>query len=414
MPPPPAALKKKAGTKNPSIFSQEYLIQNHGDIACGILMILALGTVVHATSPYCTAFFGPRHNVTNFESFNSTPAPLFNYGYKDLAMLFSYTLICITVHAIWQEYVLDKLYKKLHLSKSKNAKFFESGQLILFYAASVVWAMSLFNDEAYFRSGLEYLWRDYPYTGMSTWTKLYFIIQLAYWLHNFPELYLQKVRKEDIPARIVYTSLYLITILYAYLTRFWRISLVLLTIHYLIEIFYHLSRLAHFYATTKTGSTSARAVSVYLFKTWNVMFVVGRLASVVLAWLTFWFGLKTSSINKISFTSTLASNANENNGTSNETIIISNFNTPTVRLFTLVVTGVLQFWLVWNFIQFHMRRRREQRSARTASIASPKGSSKPSKSKQQPGLTNGKSENDETSEQQPVLATGGSSAKKGN
>jgi translocating chain-associated membrane protein 1 len=361
--PPPPALKKKSGTKNPPIFSQEYLIQNHGktfenkflfnsqslgDIACGILMIIALGTVVQATSPYCTAFFGPRHNVTNFDSFNSSPPPFFNYGYKDLAMLFSYTLICITAHAIWQEYVLDKLYKKLHLSKSKNAKFFESGQLILFYVTSVLWALMIFNEEGYFRSGLEYLWRDYPYTGMTTWTKLYFIVQVSYWLHNYPELYLQKIRKEDIPARIVYTSLYLITILYAYVTRFWRISIVLLTIHYLIEIFYHASRLAHFYATIKTGSASAKTISTYLFKIWNVVFVIGRLASVVLAWLTFWFGLKTSSINKITFTS---APINENNTTGNESVIISNFNTPTVRLFTLVATGVLQFWLVWNFIQ---------------------------------------------------------------
>jgi len=30
--PPPPALKKKLGTKNPPIFSQEYLIQNHGKI----------------------------------------------------------------------------------------------------------------------------------------------------------------------------------------------------------------------------------------------------------------------------------------------------------------------------------------------------------------------------------------------
>jgi translocating chain-associated membrane protein 1 len=411
MPPPPAALKKKAGTKNPPIFSQEYLIQNHGDIACGILMVIALGTVVHATSSYCTAFFGPRHNVTNFDSFNSSPPPMFNYGYKDLAMLFSYTLICITAHAIWQEYILDKLYKKLHLSKSKNAKFFESGQLILFYIVSVLWAFMLFNDEGYFRSGLEYLWRDYPYTGMSTWTKLYFIIQLAYWLHNFPELYLQKVRKEDIPARIVYTSLYLITILYAYLTRFWRISLVLLTIHYLIEIFYHASRLAYFYATTKTGSISAKTISNYLFQTWNVVFVIGRLASVVLAWLTFWFGLKTSSISKITFTSAPMTNVNENNTALNESVIISNFNTPTVRLFTLVATGVLQFWLVWNFIQFHMRRRREQRSARPIVVASPKV---PNKLKQkQQGLTNGKSENDETIES-PVVSAGSSSNKKSN
>ena len=366
--PAPPALKKKSGSKNPPIFSQEYLIQNHGeftgsmtnskndrtflgDIACVILMVIALGTVVHATSPYCTAFFGPRHNVTNFDSFTSTPSPLFNYGYKDFAMLFSYILICITGHAIWQEYVLDKLYKKLHLSKTKNAKFFESGQLILFYSVSVVWAANIFYEEAYFRSGLDYLWKDYPYTGMTTWTKLYFIIQLSYWLHNYPELYLQKVRKEDIPARVVYTSLYLISILYAYLTRFWRISLVLLTIHYFIEIFYHASRLSHFYTTTKTGSTPVKSVSTTFFKSWNVVFVLGRLASVVLAWLTFWFGLKTSSINKITFASAPLSNTNENESTNNEPVIIANFNTPTVRLFTLVVTGILQFWLVWNFIQ---------------------------------------------------------------
>jgi translocating chain-associated membrane protein 1 len=402
--PPPPALKKKTGTKNPPIFSQEYLIQNHGDIACGILMIIALGTVVHATSSYCTAFFGPRHNVTNFDAFNSSPPPLFNYGYKDLAMLFSYTLVCITAHAIWQEYVLDKLHKKLHLSKTKNAKFFESGQLILFYIVSVIWALILFKDESYFQSGLAYLWRDYPYTGMTTWTKLYFIVQLAYWLHNFPELYLQKVRKEDIPARIVYTSLYLITILYAYLTRFWRISLVLLTIHYLIEAFYHASRLAHFYVGLKTGSTTAKLTAKYIFNTWNVVFVIGRLASVVLAWLTFWFGLKTSSINKITFTSApLLTGIDANNSTLSESTIISNFNTPTIRLFTLGATGVLQFWLVWNFIQFHMRRRREQRGTRPVTVASPKVNNK-LKQKQQ-GLTNGKSETDEPVEQ-PVPAAG--------
>jgi len=58
-----------------------------------------------------------------------------------------------------------------------------------------------------------------------------------------------------------------------------------------------------------------------------------------------------------------------------------------------------------------MRRRREQRSARPTTIASPKVSNK-LKQKQQ-GLTNGKSENDETVEQ-PVVSAGGHSNKKGN
>ncbi|CAF4702699.1 unnamed protein product, partial [Rotaria socialis] len=53
MPPPPAALKKKAASKNPPIFSQEYFIQNHGDIACIMVMILTAGTIFNSTSSYC-------------------------------------------------------------------------------------------------------------------------------------------------------------------------------------------------------------------------------------------------------------------------------------------------------------------------------------------------------------------------
>jgi hypothetical protein len=58
-----------------------------------------------------------------------------------------------------------------------------------------------------------------------------------------------------------------------------------------------------------------------------------------------------------------------------------------------------------------MRRRREQRSARPTSIASPKV---PNKLKQkQQGLSNGKSENDEPVEQS-VTSTGGHNNKKSN
>ncbi|CAF0918821.1 unnamed protein product [Rotaria sp. Silwood1] len=408
MAPPSAILKKKASSKNPPVFSQEFIIQNHGDIACCILMVLTVGTLFHATSSYSGVFFGPRHNVTNFDSYNTIPSPLFNYGYKDLLMLFSYILVCITLHAVWQEYVLDKLNKKLHLSKSKNAKFFESGQLILFYVISILWACIIFKDEAYFQSGLKDLWHDYPYVGMTIWTKFFFIIQISYWLHNFPELYLQKVRKEDIPSRIIYTSLYLITILYGYFTRFWHITLVLLTIHYFIEIFYHLSRLAYFYAATKTHSAKAKTIAKTLFKIWNCVFIVGRLTSIVLTWITFWFGLKNSSVDNISYTSMSPTDSID---ASNESIMVLNFNTPTIRLFTLVTIGALQFWLVWNFIQFQMRRRHGQRSEQSTTTTLTKVSNK-LKQKQQ-DLKNGKSDNDETDEH-PVITANGYDSKKSN
>jgi len=39
------------------------------------------------------------------------------------------------------------------------------------------------------------LWEGYPHTNMSFIVKFYFIVQLAYWVHSFPELYFQKTKK---------------------------------------------------------------------------------------------------------------------------------------------------------------------------------------------------------------------------
>ena len=51
---------------------------------------------------------------------------------------------------------------------------------------------------------------------MSYLFKFYFIIQISYWLHAFPELYFQKVKKEEMAARITYATLYLIFFTAAY------------------------------------------------------------------------------------------------------------------------------------------------------------------------------------------------------
>lgn len=50
------------------------------------------------------------------------------------------------------------------------------------------------------------LWEEYP-APMSFSLKLFFIGQLAYWLHCYPELYFQRVKKEDIPQRILHATI---------------------------------------------------------------------------------------------------------------------------------------------------------------------------------------------------------------
>ncbi|CAG2058290.1 unnamed protein product, partial [Timema podura] len=73
----------------------------------------------------------------------------------------------------------------------------------------------------------------------------------------------------------------------------------------------------------------------------NVVFVLVRLGSIILAVLTFWYGLSLTTIQEVNFDS-------------------GNFNTLFVRMACLFTVCNLQAWLMWNFITFHLKRMREQ------------------------------------------------------
>lgn len=118
-----------------------------------------------------------------------------------------------SLNLFWQ-----KLNRKMHLSKIKHSKFNESGQLLVFYVMSVIWAIEIIRRDGYLWS-ISKLWVDYPHQEMSYLFKFYFIIQIAYWLHCFPELYFQKVKKEEMAPRITYSTLYLSFFSVAYLLK---------------------------------------------------------------------------------------------------------------------------------------------------------------------------------------------------
>lgn len=63
------------------------------------------------------------------------------------------------------------------------------------------------------------LWKEYP-IPLSFSSKLFFIGQLAYWLHCYPELYFQRVKKEDIPPRIIQATIGFLSILAAYIFKY--------------------------------------------------------------------------------------------------------------------------------------------------------------------------------------------------
>lgn len=333
------AMKRRTNTKNPPMFSHEFVIQNHADIVACVAMVFVVGLMFQVSSPLASLFIALHHNATVPVPVGPTGQTMdmvfYTNGLKDIPAIFFYLLIAVVMHQIVQEYLLDKINRKLHLSKIKNAKFNESGQLLSFYLVSIVWAVDIIWRENLF--SIRLLWEGYPHVYMTFMFKFFFIVQIAYWLHIFPELYFQKVKREDMAARIQYASLYLAFIVGAYVFSYTRVALCLLVLQYVVEALFHASRLL---AYADKGD-----VARPLYKLHNGLFVLGRLGSISLAVLTFWYGLALAPADR-------------------QVIDLSqgNFNTFFFRLNALVAVCLLQAWLMWNFITFHLRRKRQSSS----------------------------------------------------
>lgn len=91
--------------------------------------------------------------------------------------------------------------KKLHLSKYKLSRFNESGQLVVFYVLSFFWGLEVIYREQYF-GNITKLWADFPNHPMGFLHKLFFIVQLSYYIHMLPELYFQKIKREEQEPKI--------------------------------------------------------------------------------------------------------------------------------------------------------------------------------------------------------------------
>ncbi|KAF3835919.1 hypothetical protein F7725_028477 [Dissostichus mawsoni] len=187
---------RKKTTKTPPVLSHEFVIQNHADIVSCVAMVFLLGLMFEVTSKF--AVLSSPCSTTSPSQPAETPVNHFHHGIKDLATTFFYMLVAIIMHAIIQEYVLDKINRKKHFSKTKHSKFNESGQLSAFYLFSSGWGASILMSENLLSNPVS-LWEGYPHTLMPFQMKFYFICQLGYWLHALPELYFQKTKKVSEP-----------------------------------------------------------------------------------------------------------------------------------------------------------------------------------------------------------------------
>ncbi|KAG9468101.1 hypothetical protein GDO78_013746 [Eleutherodactylus coqui] len=281
--------------KSYPIFSQEFVIHNHADIGFFFVLCVLIGLMFEVTAKTAFIFILPQYN----SSLQSLDGEIFyyHYGVKDLVTILFYVIIAIILHAIVQEYILDKINRRLHLSKVKQSRFNESGQLAAFHLASMFWSLYVAATEGYL-SNPKTLWESYPH--------------------------------EEIPRQLQYIVLYLLHIGGAYLLNLTRLGLILLLLQSVAEFLFHIARL--FYFTDENNQK--------LFNAWAVVFVVIRLFTLTLSVLTIGFGLARAEIHTF----------NPDKG---------NFNTLLFRMIVLLMMCVSQTWMMWRFIHFQLRRWRE-------------------------------------------------------
>ncbi|CAH1723759.1 unnamed protein product [Aphis gossypii] len=312
--------RKSNANKNLPILSHEFVIQNHADIISCVAMVIVIGLMVHITAPVSSLFVALQYVQTSGENPNALQT--YGTGLKDLFAIFFYFLICIIFHAIIQEYVLDKICRKLHLSKSKNSQFNESGQLIVFNAISMIWALDIVVKGNWL-ANLSSIWIGYPYTALSFSTKFFYIIQFAYWAHIMPELYFQKIKKEDMFSRVKYSVLYLTFVSAIYITNFHRIGVVLLLLHYICGFIKHAVKLIDITEKEEDSKKVQLAQNVY-----NWTFYVVQTLSLILSQTMLWFGFKN-----VQYSGELR-----------------DFNTPTFKLICSIGAVAVQAYMVNEFL----------------------------------------------------------------
>uniref|UniRef100_A0A1I7RHU2 TLC domain-containing protein n=2 Tax=Bursaphelenchus xylophilus TaxID=6326 RepID=A0A1I7RHU2_BURXY len=292
-------------------------------------MIVALGFMFQWSVPFSQFMVLPQYNETRPVA-GEGDKTFYRSGINDLGCIAYYTVAWITFHCIIQEYVIDKIQRRLHMSRSRLARFAESAHLGPI--AALACGFAAYNlYEIGVHKNFSLLWQGYPseHRYLSLNFKLFFLIQISYWIHQFPEFYFQKLKKEEMKERSGYSVLFLTFIAVAYFTNFVRLAAVLLALEYASLSLLHISRLVYF--SGKVSNTGR------IFRLWNLLFPIVRLSSIVIAVLVLWGGLRSHETPYINF----------------ET---GNYNTHVIRLDALIFLLLTQVYLFYNFARFHFSR----------------------------------------------------------
>ncbi|XP_031318925.2 LOW QUALITY PROTEIN: translocating chain-associated membrane protein 1-like 1 [Camelus dromedarius] len=326
---------RKKSTRSPPpppVLSHEFVLQNHADLVACMGLFFVLGLMFEGTAEVSIVFMTLQHGVTfpaaDAEEQATESKFLYYYGIRDLATVFFYMLMTIVIHATIQEYVLDKITRRRQFPKAKQSRFNESGQFSVFYLVSCIWGTFILVSENCL-SDPALLWRARDM--MTFQMKFFYISQLAYWFHAFPELYFRRIKNQDLPRQVVHIGLHLFHIEGAYLLYLNHLGLVLLMMHYFVEFLSHLCDLFYF-----KDEKYQKEVSL-----WAIVFILGRLVTLIASVISVGFHL-----------------AGGKNG--NPDAFTGNVNVLAAKIAVLSSSCAIQAYITWNLFNDELQRWMEE------------------------------------------------------
>lgn len=347
----------------PPMFSQEFILQNHADILSCVCMVIFMLLIPQVTNPYASRLIFVHNNVSNIVEQKQDTSSVrldkrevvetyYRHGLSDILNVVFYGMVWIIIHALLQEYIWERTVKRLHLSKVKTTKYYDSGCLAVFYFISLVWGVDIILSCGY-ATNPTLLWREYPHTLMSLSLKFFMLTQMAFWLHCYPELIFTKTKKEDIYSKIVLYTSSLLIIAGAYTMMLQRVAVVLLVLHYSVEFLYHTCRMLNYYGKNDLAGPG--------FRVWQVFFIVARIATVIIAIVTLWFGIGQQPTVAVEDMEVEVEVEGEEEGEGRGPFTID-LTHPGYRLGGLAFVLCIQVWVAWAFISSQLKRSRKTKT----------------------------------------------------
>jgi len=262
--------------KDPSIFSQEYFLQNQADLMSSLCLIIMSGLLFKPTRALSAKFCFVQHNTTNLT--DPEIKPMYQVGRADVLVTVFYSLLCIAVHAVENEYFWEKIARRLRLSKTRLSEFMSLGSTLPYHIAIVIGAFYVMKEEGLLLDPMALL-TTVPAVEMPMLMKFYWLLILSFALHQYPEMYFMRVKNEEMPNKIIGYTAFIVPMTAAYITGLVYPGTLVLIIHCLIEI---LNAVA-----TVMDCVGKQELAQPFYKMWSVGFIPARATITGLCALTF-------------------------------------------------------------------------------------------------------------------------------